>query len=325
MLEKITNWVEVARTIFEQEAETILSASKRLNNDFSRAVELILAHQGKVIVSGVGKSGHVARKIAATLCSTGTPAVYIHPSEGAHGDLGIYQAGDPTVLLSKSGTSEELLRLVPVLKEFNSPIIAIIGNMESPLAKYADVVLDTSVYREADPNNLAPTSSTTLAMVMGDALALTLMQAKQFTSDDFHRYHPAGQLGRNLRLTVQDIMHRGNNVAWIYADASIKQVVIEMTQKPLGAACVIDDEHKLIGLITDGDLRRALLRHDDINLLLASDIMTVEPTTVSPNTKLKEALELMEHRTSQISVLPVIDEDTGRCSGLLRIHDIYSS
>lgn len=323
MFEQKADWTTTALDVLRLEAEALHLASNRLDGGFSKAIELLLAHSGKVIVTGVGKSGHVARKIAATLCSTGTPSVYIHPSEAVHGDLGIYQPGDPTILLSKSGSTEELVRLVPLLKQFSSPIIAIVGNIGSTLAYHADAVIDASVMREADPNNLAPTSSTTVAMALGDALALTLMQAKKFSQDDFYKYHPAGQLGRSLSLYVQDVMHKGDNLAFVLPDTPLKHVVIEMTQKSLGAACVVVGENVLVGLITDGDLRRALLKHNDFGLLCASDIMTSNPMTVSPTLRLKDALEVMENRPSQISVLPVVTEDEKRCIGLIRIHDIY--
>jgi arabinose-5-phosphate isomerase len=212
---------------------------------------------------------------------------------------------------------------VPILREFGSPLIGIIGNMTSTLARQCDVVLDATVNCEADPNNLAPTSSTTLAMALGDALAIALMQAKRFTAEDFAKYHPGGQLGRNMRLRVADVMHGGNKVAWVSPETSLRQVVIEMTQHSLGAALVIDSSHKLLGLITDGDLRRTLIAHDDIRQLRAADFMTANPLTVSTETLLKDALRVMEDRPSQISVLPVVEERNQLCSGLIRIHDIY--
>lgn len=306
----------------ESEAQALLAAASRLDGNLTQAVELLLAHSGKVVVSGLGKSGHVGHKLVATLCSTGTPAVFLHPSEAVHGDLGIYNPGDPTILISKNGTTAELLRLVPILRQFKSSLIGIIGNLHSPLAEQVDVLLDASVQTEADPNDLAPTSSSTVAMALGDALAITLMQARGFTPEDFARYHPAGQLGRNLLLTVQDVMHTGDTVAWVSIAQSIKQVVIAMTQCPLGAACVVDESGKLEGLITDGDLRRALQDYDDIRALRACDVMTKTPVTVAPTARLKDALALMENRPRQISVLPVTD-GAGQCLGLIRIHDIY--
>lgn len=317
-------WLEIARSALRTEAEAILSAAQRLDGNITRAVELILAHPGKVVVSGLGKSGHVGHKIVATLCSTGTPAVFLHPSEAVHGDLGIYTPGDPTILISKNGTTAELLRLVPILRSFESPLIGIVGNKHSPLAEQVDIWLDASVSNEADPYDLAPTSSSTVAMALGDALAVVLMLARHFTPEDFARYHPGGQLGRTLLLRVQDVMHRGEAIAWVSRDDPLKQVVIAMTARPLGAACVVDENRRLEGLITDGDLRRALQVHDDIRTLQARHVMTTTPITVRACASLREALHLMEDRPRQISVLPVVDDSDGvTCVGLVRIHDIY--
>lgn len=322
------DWTTVASEVLRHEAAVILEAADRLDDSINAAVRLLLPLSNKIVVTGVGKSGHIGRKIAATLCSTGSPAVYLHPAEAVHGDLGIYSPGDPTILLSKSGTTSELVRLVPILRQFDSPLIGILGNPASELAQAVDVFIDARVQEEADPNNLAPTSSTTLALALGDALALSLMAAKRFTPDDFARFHPAGQLGRNLLLNVFDVMHTGDQVAWIRETDTIKQVVITMTQRPLGAACVIDEQYRLVGLVTDGDLRRALTQHDDIRDLCVADIMTRQPIVTYANTRLADALTLMENRNSQISVLPVLDKDAtagGVCVGLLRLHDIYSS
>jgi arabinose-5-phosphate isomerase len=307
----------------EVEAEAIRAAGQRLDHNLERAVDLILAHPGKIVVTGLGKSGHVARKIVATLCSTGTPAVFLHAAEASHGDLGIYSPGDPTLMVSKSGNTAELLALIPFLRELPSRRIGIIGNPRSPLAAEMDVVLDASVEREADPENLAPTASATVALVLGHALTVALMRARNFTVDDFGRYHPGGQLGRSLRLTVADVMHGREEIAWAWPEDSLKKVVIAMSHYPLGAACITDAAGKLIGLITDGDLRRALESHDDIRGLAAADVMTANPVTVSPQARLLDALRLMEDRPSQISVLPVIDPSNNQCLGLLRVHDIY--
>jgi len=316
-------WAQIAERALRLEAEAILAAASRLDGNLTLAVELILSHPGKLVVSGLGKSGHVGHKIVATLCSTGTPAVFLHPSEAVHGDLGIYSPGDPTLLISKNGATAELLRLVPVLRQFQSPLIGIIGNKASPLAEQVDILLDASVASEADPNNLAPTSSSTVAMALGDALAVTLMEARHFTPEDFARFHPGGQLGRNLLLSVSDVMHRGDSVAWVNPALPLKQVVICMTEHPLGAACVVNAGGFLEGLITDGDLRRALRDHDDIRSLAARDVMTATPTTIAASAQLKLALHLMEDRPRQISVLPVLDDAEGKCVGLIRLHDIY--
>jgi arabinose-5-phosphate isomerase len=316
-------WLEAAREAMEVEAEAIRAAGLRLDHNLELAVDLILAHPGKVVVTGLGKSGHVARKIVATLCSTGTPAVFLHAAEASHGDLGIYSPGDPTLMVSKSGNTAELLDLIPFLRDLPSPRIGILGNPRSPLAAEMDVVLDASVEREADPGNLAPTASATVALVLGHALTVALMRARNFSVDDFGRYHPGGHLGRSLRLTVTEVMHGREEIAWAWPEDSLKKVVIAMSHYPLGAACVTDAAGKLIGLITDGDLRRALESHDDIRGLAAADVMTANPVTVTPQARLLDALRLMEDRPSQISVLPVIDPADNQCLGLLRVHDIY--
>jgi arabinose-5-phosphate isomerase len=301
------------------ESDAIAAAAERLGPEFDRAVALVLAHRGKVVVTGIGKSGRVGHKIVATLASTGTPAVFLHPAEAVHGDLGVYAPEDPTILISKSGATAELMRLVGVLRGFRSPLIGILGNPCSPLSEQVDVVLDASVRCEADPHNLAPTASAAVAMALGDALAVTLMKARRFTPEDFAVFHPAGQLGRNLLHSVEEVMHSAPCVG---PEDSLKRVVIAMTERPLGGACVVNADGTLAGLITDGDLRRALSAHDDIRELRAADVMTRSPVMVSPDARLHEALRLMEDRPSQISVLPVVDA-SDRCIGLLRLHDLY--
>src|SRR5580698_7817826 len=309
-------WLEAARKAMQIEADAVTQASRRLDGNLSCAVEIILAHPGKIVVTGLGKSGLVARKIVATLCGTGTPAVFLHAAEASHGDLGIYAPGDPTLMVSKSGNTAELLDMIPFLRELPSHRIGIIGNPQSPLAADMDVVLDASVERETDPGNLAPTASATVALVLGHALTVALMRARNFSVDDFERYHPGGHLGRSLRLTVTDVMHGREEIAWAWPEDSLKKVVIAMSHYPLGAACITDAAGKLIGLITDGDLRRALESHDDIRGLAAADVMTANPVTVSPQARLLDALRLMENRPSQISVLPVIDPSNNQCLGL---------
>lgn len=315
--------VEVARTAMEIEAHAILAASVGLDHKLLRAVELIADHPGKVIVTGIGKSGHVARKIAATLQSTGTPAVFLHPAEAAHGDLGVCQPGDPVLMISKSGSTGELIELIPALRELRASLIGILGNVQSPLAREMDVTLDASVQREADPGGFTPTSSSVVALALGHALAVALMEARGFTADHFSQRHAGGQLGRNLRLRVNDLMHAGDQVAWVAPADSLKQVVIAMSKRALGAACVIDADGLFAGLITEGDVRRALEIHDDIRTLCASDVMTTAPVSVGAEALVHDALRLMEDRPSQISVLPVLDG--ALCLGLIRLHDIYQS
>ena len=314
--------LQSARQVLLAEARALEAASARLDGEFERAVDLLARHAGKVLVTGIGKSGIIAQKIAATLCSVGQPAVFLHPVEALHGDLGLYTPGDPTIVVSRSGNTAELLRLVTQLKAVASPVIGILGAPQSSLGVLMDVVLDASVRAEADPNNLAPTASASVAMGVGDALAIGLIERRGFTPADFARFHPAGQLGRNLLLRVSEVMHPLAQVATAAATDPLRQVVIGMTSRPLGAACVLDSQGRLAGLITDGDVRRALRQHDDIRGVVAAEVMTARPAAISPGASVHEALRKMEDRGSQISVLPVVDE-TGLCVGLLRLHDLY--
>ena len=318
--------LSTASSVLKDEANSILSAVERLDSNFAKAVEIIYSHKGKLMISGVGKSGLIGQKIAATLSSTGTPAVFMHSCDAVHGDLGVYEPGDPTLLISNSGATVECMRLIPTLKRFNSKIIALVGKTDSPMALEADVVLDASSGGEADPLGIVPTTSTTLALAMGDALACTLMKVRGFSLKDFAQFHPAGQLGRNLTLNVSDVMHKPDSCARVSIDTTVRNVVIEMTKFALGAASVLNDEGKLIGIITEGDIRRMLQTVVDLDSLTAGDIMTKEPIYVSPETSLGEVARLMESRkrNSKISVLPVLAEDN-LFQGIIRIHDIYQS
>lgn len=318
------DWLAAARRAMQTEAESVLAASERIGDNLLHAVNLIREHPGKVVVTGLGKSGHVARKVVATLQSTGTPAVFLHPGEAGHGDFGVCQPGDPVVMISKSGSTGELLNMVRPLRVLNARLIGILGNLRSPLAREMDVILDACVQREADPEGFTPTASSIVALALGHALAVALMQARGFGAEQFRRSHPAGHLGR-LLLPVAAVMHRGDEVAWVTPEDSLKHVVIEMSARPLGAACVVSADRRLLGLITDGDVRRGLRNHDDIRPLRASDVMTTSPVTVSPQALVHDALTLMEDRPSQIYVLPVVDSQTGICAGLIRLHDIYHS
>lgn len=316
--------ISVAREVLKCEANSILSAVERLDSNFARAVDTVLSHKGKLLVCGVGKSGLVAQKIAATLSSTGTPAVFLHACDAVHGDLGVYEPGDPTILISNSGATVECVRLIPILKKFKSTIIALIGNVDSPMGRASDIVLDASSHGEADPLGIVPTNSTTLAMAMGDALACALMKARKFSKEDFAKFHPAGQLGRNLLLTVADVMTPAAECAVVSADDTIRKVVIEMTRKPLGAACAISADGTLEGLVTDGDVRRMLQNAVDLDSMRCSDIMTRKPVCAAAENSLGQAVKLMEARKSKLSVLPVISEG-GKFGGLVRLHDIYQA
>ncbi|MEE8335898.1 MAG: KpsF/GutQ family sugar-phosphate isomerase [Candidatus Neomarinimicrobiota bacterium] len=315
---------KVAARILRMEGQELIRASGRVAESVVKSSEIIINHSGKVVICGLGKSGLIGQKIVATLCSTGTQAVFLHAAEALHGDLGIYAPGDPTILISKSGSTEEHLRLIPILKDFNSPLIGIIGNMNSPLVRLVDIVLDASVKNEADPLGVVPTSSTTLTLAIGDALAGVLMTHRKFNHEDFARIHPGGDLGRKLRLTVKNVMQTVKNVATVLKSDRLRGVVIKMTEKPQGAALVIDRENKLQGIITDGDLRRCLATNGDIDKLTVAEVMTENPVSIPVESLLQGAIALMEDRESQISVLPVVEED-GACAGLLRLHDIYQT
>ncbi len=311
-----------ARIVMEAEAQAILAASQRIESTLPAAVELIRSRAGKLILTGIGKSGHIARQLAATFQSTGSPAVFLHPTEANHGDVGICQPGDTVLLISKSGSTAELLQIMPALRRFDAACIGILGNVHSPLARQMNVVLDSTVAREADPEGFMPSASSAVALAIGHALAVALMQERGFTASEFAHLHAGGQLGRSLRVRVEEAMHSGNEVAWVAPGDSLKDVVIAMSRKPLGAACVLQADGRLAGLVTDGDVRRAFEAHDDIRELRVSQVMTKSPLTIAPSALLNEALLVMEDRPSQISVLPVVDE-AGKCLGLLRLHDIY--
>jgi arabinose-5-phosphate isomerase len=308
------------RRVFEIEAQALSAVAARIDGDFSAACRLILASQGRVVCTGMGKSGHVARKIAATLASTGTPAFYVHPGEAGHGDLGMITDVDVVLALSYSGESDEVLMLLPVLKRQGNRLIAMTGRANSSLAREADVHLDVSVPAEACPLALAPTSSTTASLAMGDALAVALLDARGFTADDFARSHPAGSLGRRLLLHIADIMHSGDDVPRVRADASISEALVEMSRKRLGMTAVVDDADRLLGLYTDGDLRRTL---DDNRVDLRStrivEVMTRSPKTIGSDAMAVEAAQLME--AHKISGLLVLDK-AGRVVGALNIHDL---
>ncbi len=314
----------IAASILKTEANELLQAADRVSESIVDAAKLIDNHNGKVMICGLGKSGLIAQKIAATFCSIGRKAVFLHAVDALHGDLGIFEAGDPTILISKSGSTEEIVRLIPILKEFESPLIGIVGNMNSSIIDDLDIVLDASVDNEADPLGIVPTSSTTLTLSIGDALAGVLMSVKGFNKNDFARFHPSGSLGKRLLLTVENIMQQISNVAVVNMTDKLRKVVIAMTEKPNGAA-IVKCKNDGFGLITDGDLRRCLAEGEDIDLLDAERIMTTDPVSISSNSSVDNALKLMEDRRSQISVLPVVSEENGECLGLIRLHDIYQT
>ncbi|MBD0324984.1 MAG: KpsF/GutQ family sugar-phosphate isomerase [Pyrinomonadaceae bacterium] len=313
--------------LLRMEAAAIAATTDRLRPEaIERAVKLLAECRGKVVLVGVGKSGNIAEKIAATLTSTGTAAVYLHPSDALHGGLGIVNAEDIVVALSNSGETDEVVTMLPYLKNRQVPIIALVGNLRSTLARSALVVLDASVDQEACPLNLAPTTSTTVALAIGDALAMTLMRVKGLTPDDFALNHPAGRIGKRLTLRVADLMHSGTENPTIAADAPWLEVIASISRGGLGAVNVVDDANHLVGIITDGDLRRALQKidHADLENLHSDSIMTRNPVVATPDLLAYDALRLMEDRPSQISVLPVVDQKRV-CVGLIRLHDIVRS
>ena len=314
----------VAKNVLVGEGEQLINAADRISEKMEIACDIITNHNGKIVISGMGKSGLIAQKIAATLCSIGNEAVFLHPAEAVHGDLGIYAPGDPTILISKSGATDEIVRLIPILKEFNSPLIGILGNMNSILSNEMDLVLDASVSKEVDPLAIVPTSSTTLTLAIGDALAAVLMANKNFKREDFAKLHPAGDLGRRLKLKVKDVMQPIDKVAVVDSNDDLRNTVIKMTEKPQGAALVLNDEKILMGIITEGDLRRSLANEIDIDNCKVNELMSANPIAIKVDSSLSEVISLMENRESQISVLPVVDQ-SNICLGLIRIHDIYQT
>ena len=250
--------LQTGREAMRAEAAAIEMAAARLDSAFTAAVDIILAAPSKLVVCGIGKSGRIGAKLAATFSSSGTPSVFLHAAEAIHGDLGVYQPGDPTIVLSKSGSTAEVIRLMPLFRKFKSPIIAIVGNPDSPIAEAADVVIDASVENEADPLNIMPTSSSTVSLAIGDALAAALAKARDFTAEEFATYHPGGQLGRNLLMTVGEVMHPVEGIACAQVSETVREIVIRMTEAPLGAACIVSKDGVLEGILTDGDIRRIL-------------------------------------------------------------------
>ena len=315
--------------LLRAESEAIAKAASRLRaEEVDRVIALLTGCQGKIILLGVGKSGIIAQKIAATMISSGTAAVHLHPSDALHGGLGIVTSEDVVLMLSNSGETDELLQLLPYLNRRQVPLVAIVGNLKSTIAQRADAVIDASVDQEACPLNLAPTTSTTVALAIGDALAMALMRAKGLTEDDFAHNHPAGQLGKRLTLRVTDLMHGGTQNPTIASDTAWMEIISTITHYGLGAVNVIDNEGRLVGIITDGDLRRSLQRISGTDLafenIRSDDLMTRNPIVTNPEMLAFDALRLMEDRPSQINVLPVVDTG-GRCVGLVRLHDIVRS
>ena len=312
--------VASGRRVLEIEGQALAAVGARIGDGFARACALAMACPGRVVATGMGKSGHIARKIAATLASTGTPAFFVHPGEAGHGDLGMITDADMVLAISYSGESDEILMLLPALRRQGNAVVAMTGRPQSTLAREADVHLDVSVPAEACPLHLAPTSSTTATLALGDALAVALLEARGFTADDFARSHPAGSLGRRLLLHITDVMHAGDAVPIVHADVSLSEALVEMSRKRLGMTAVVDDGGRLLGLFTDGDLRRTLDdAHIDLRGTRIGAVMTRDPKTIDSEALAVEAARLME--THKISGLLVVDAGQ-RVVGALNIHDL---
>jgi arabinose-5-phosphate isomerase len=308
---------EIALRTIRLEAQSIAGLANFINADFEKAVDLIAGTQGRVVISGIGKSAVIAQKIVATLNSTGTPSIFMHAADAIHGDLGIVQKGDVVIVISKSGESPEIKVLVPLIRNFRNPLIGMVGNTDSFLARQSTLVLNTTVDQEACPNNLAPTTSTTAQLVMGDALAVCLMEKKGFRSEDFAKFHPGGMLGKQLYLRVSDLS-AANEKPKVLATQSLREVIVEMTQKRLGVTAVVDENDKLLGIITDGDLRRMLSREISISDIRAADIMTLNPKTIGADELAVEALNLL--RKYEITQLAVTEN--GIYLGVIHLHDL---
>ncbi len=309
--------------VIEIEAQAITQLSQKITQSFHDACELLLTCQGRIIVMGMGKSGHIAKKIAATFASTGSPAFFVHPGEACHGDFGMIKNNDVIIGISNSGKSSELLTLLPLIKLRNIPLIALTGNACSPLANASDIHIDIAVKTEACPLGLAPTTSTTVSLVMGDALAIALLNARKFTPNDFALSHPGGSLGRKLLLRVDDISHTGDDLPIVLETSTIKDALIEVTQKKLGMACVVDTEGNLSGVFTDGDIRRALSNEININTTTVQKIMSLNASTINSEQLATDALNLMQEK--KITSLIITANDSLRPTGVIHMHDVLNA
>lgn len=318
----IPSFEQLGRETIELEANALAALAKRIDGSFARSCELILDTQGRVIVIGMGKSGHIGGKIAATLASTGTPAFFVHPGEASHGDVGMITPVDLVLAISHTGETEEILRILPIIKRMGVKLVALTGRTDSSLGRQADAILYAGVEKEACPLNLAPTASTTAALAVGDALAVALLKRRGFTREDFARSHPGGPLGRRLLLYVRDIMHTGAAIPQVAVDASLREALLEMTSKGLGMSGVIDSDGRLAGILTDGDLRRLLNRGVDVYKAKISEVMTRNPKVTHPDRLAAETVEMM--RSRKINGLFVVD-DTERVVGALNMHDLLRS
>ncbi len=316
------NYIKLGKAVVEIEKQAVEALSSKINTNFAQACELLLSSRGRIVVIGMGKSGHIGKKIAATLASTGSPAFFVHPSEASHGDLGMITDKDVVIAISNSGETNEIISLLPVIKRLNIPLISLTGKRNSALANFADVNLDCSVEKEACPMNLAPTASTTVTLVMGDALAVSLLDARGFTENDFALSHPGGSLGRKLLLKVDDVMHQGKDVPIVSDSTSISEALLEMTNKRLGMTCVVDIDNKLIGIYTDGDLRRTLANNLNLNQTSIAQVMTQGGKTISANQLAVNALQIMEDNA--INALIIVDDNSSPI-GALNMYDLLKA
>jgi len=310
---------QLALAVVETEIASIEAIKSRIDDNFVKACELLLACKGRVVVTGMGKSGHIGNKIAATLASTGTPAFFVHPGEASHGDLGMITPSDVVIALSNSGETSEILTILPIIKRLSVPMISITGKPNSTLSTEADINLDATIEKEACPLGLAPTSSTTVALVFGDALAVALLDARGFTEEDFALSHPGGSLGRRLLLHVKDIMHTGEDIPIVNEDASLRDALLEITQKNLGMTAIINKQQQVIGIYTDGDLRRTLDKNIDVHTAAVKDVMTINCKTIKQNILAAEALTVMQE--NKINAMLVVD-DSNSVIGALNMHDL---
>ncbi|HSW69721.1 MAG TPA: KpsF/GutQ family sugar-phosphate isomerase [Gammaproteobacteria bacterium] len=318
-MQDIEKICKLGQAVIEAEAAAIHSLASRINTDFAKACQYLLTSAGRIIVMGMGKSGHIGKKIAATFASTGSPAFFIHPGEAKHGDFGMITQEDVLLIISNSGETDEILAILPFIKRLDLPLITLTGNPHSTLAKAAKINIDVSVEKEACPLGLAPTSSTTAALVMGDALAISLLERRGFTAEDFALSHPGGALGRRLLLRVDELMHTGNALPKVDFNAFLKTALVEMTQKKLGMTTIVNQNNELTGIFTDGDVRRAFDNNADIHHTIIQDIMTKNPKIISPDTLAAEALHIME--SHKITALIVTNEQNHPV-GVVHLHDI---
>jgi len=314
--------IEKGKQVIRIEAQSIAALIDKVNGSFAQAVQIIFEAKGRIVITGMGKSGIIARKIVATMNSTGTPAIFLHPSDAVHGDLGMVRGEDVVICISKSGDTQEIRQLIPMFKRIGVPVISMLGTLNSPIGKESDVVLDISVAEEACPLDLAPTSSTTATLVMGDALAITLLEKRNFSKEDFAMFHPGGNLGKRLLLKIEELMTSGTQVPIVSLSTSLKDSILEMTTKRLGATCVVDEKGKLCGIITDGDLRRLLQGTTDVSAVTADQVMTRKPKTILLGALAASALREMEN--FNITQLIIVDQEHHPV-GMVHLHDLVKA